>query len=74
MLAAALDITVVAGPMEATSIGNLLSQAWASDEIRSIADGRDLVRSSFELSTYQPQSTRQWSAAKETMRELADNR
>jgi rhamnulokinase len=70
MLAAALDLPVVAGPVEATSVGNLLSQALASGEIHSIADGRALVESSFELSTYYPRSDRQWSAAKDTMREL----
>lgn len=73
MLAAALDLPVVAGPAEATSVGNLLSQAWASGEINSIAEGRRLVKSSFDLSTYHPQSERRWGPAKEKMRELVSN-
>jgi rhamnulokinase len=73
MLAAALDIPVVAGPVEATSIGNLLSQAWASGEITSVAEGRELISSSFDLSTYQPRSERDWNTAKERMRDLVSN-
>lgn len=73
MLADALELPVEAGPIEATSVGNLLTQARAFGAINSIADGRGLVKSSFDLSTYYPCSERNWSSAKERMRELVSN-
>jgi rhamnulokinase len=45
---------VVAGPVEATAIGNVLVQALAIGVIGSIAEGREIVRKSFELVTYDP--------------------
>ena len=44
--------TVYAGPVEATSIGNLLAQMIASGEISNLREGRDCVRRSFEINTY----------------------
>lgn len=47
--------SVVAGPVEATAIGNLLSQLLAAGEIRSLPEGRALVAASFETKEYQPE-------------------
>ena len=41
--------TVVTGPIEATATGNLLCQLLYSDEIKNLADGKALVRRSFEI-------------------------
>jgi rhamnulokinase len=49
--------TVVAGPVEATAIGNVLSQALALGLIGSLADLRAVVRASFALETYLPDPT-----------------
>lgn len=46
--------TVVAGPIEATAIGNVLVQAMARGFVDSIEEARSIVRNSFELETYQP--------------------
>ncbi|MDO8589029.1 MAG: rhamnulokinase family protein [Armatimonadota bacterium] len=46
--------TVVAGPVEATAIGNILMQAIARGEIGSLAEGREIVRNSFPMVTYEP--------------------
>ncbi len=54
---------VVAGPVEATALGNVLVQAIALGHIDSVAAGRALVRRSFELTTYAPQDTAAWDAA-----------
>ncbi len=48
---------VVAGPVEATAIGNILVQAYASGEISGIEEGRAIVRNSFETKTYEPDDT-----------------
>jgi rhamnulokinase len=45
---------VVAGPVEATAIGNLIVQAIALGHLRSLAEGRELIRRSFEVVTYEP--------------------
>ena len=51
---------VVAGPIEATAIGNILLQMVAVGQLRSLAEGRDLVRRSFPVEVYQPQQTTAW--------------
>jgi rhamnulokinase len=51
------DVTgrrVVAGPTEATAIGNVLVQAIGAGVIRNLADGRRIVRESFPVETFQP--------------------
>ena len=59
----ALHCTVVAGPVEATSIGNIIMQLYALGEIRSLADGRALVRRSFETNTFKPEHPGAWDEA-----------
>jgi len=56
----ALHCTVVAGPVEATSIGNLIMQLYALGEIGSLAEGRALVRRSFETKIFKPQNSGAW--------------
>jgi rhamnulokinase len=51
---------VLAGPVEATAIGNVLLQALGLGLIGSLAEGRDLVRRSFELRTFEPKSSQMW--------------
>lgn len=41
--------TVVAGPVEATATGNIIAQMLAYGEIQSLADGKRLIRDSFEI-------------------------
>lgn len=48
--------TVLAGPVEATSIGNALVQALAARRIGTLAEGRELVRRSFPLRSFEPRS------------------
>lgn len=50
--------TVVAGPVEATAIGNILMQAMARGHIGSLQQAREVVRRSFELDTYVPAGSR----------------
>jgi rhamnulokinase len=54
---------VVAGPGEATAAGNALVQAIAGGEIGSLQAGRDLVRRSVPLTTYEPRRTAAWEDA-----------
>ena len=61
---------VVAGPVEATAIGNLLVQAVATGHISSISEGRAIVRQSFDLKTYDPGDQHAWDGAFERYLEL----
>ncbi len=45
---------VVAGPVEATAIGNVLLQAMALGRISGREELREVVRRSFEPKTYEP--------------------
>lgn len=54
---------VVAGPVEATAVGSLLMQAMALGHIRSLAEGRELVRRSFDVTAYEPGQTAGWAEA-----------
>jgi rhamnulokinase len=58
---------VLAGPMEATAIGNVLVQAMALGYIDSLGAGRALVRRSFEVTDYHPRTAQveAWDAAYE---------
>lgn len=65
---------VVAGPVEATAIGNVLLQMLALGEIGSVAEGRQLVRRSFDLETYRPRNHDGWDEAYEQFCSLQQKR
>jgi sugar (pentulose or hexulose) kinase len=58
-----MNCLVVAGPVEAASIGNVVMQLFALGEIRSLAEGRALVRRSFETKIFEPENTGAWDDA-----------
>jgi rhamnulokinase len=66
----ALGIEVVAGPVEATSCGNVITQAIATGHLADLKAGRDLIRRSFDFRIYQPQDTAAWDAAYAAFRKL----
>lgn len=63
---------VLAGPVEATAIGNVLVQALALGVISDLAQARALVHRSFEVAAYQPRDTAGWDEAYERYRRLLD--
>lgn len=67
----AMNRTVVAGPIEATAIGNLVMQAVATGALESIAAGREVVRDSFPMRTFEPENTEAWARAYERFKQLA---
>lgn len=54
------DRPVVAGPIEATAIGNVLTQAIGLGLIASLSQARAVVRRSFEPVTYTPRNPGRW--------------
>ena len=54
---------VVAGPVEATAVGNVLMQATARGRIATLADARAVVARSFPVRTYEPRDASAWDDA-----------
>jgi rhamnulokinase len=61
---------VLAGPVEATAIGNLLVQAIARGDLGSIVEARQVVRASFAVDRYEPQNAAAWDTACEKFSSL----
>ncbi len=59
----ACGLPVVAGPAEATAIGNILVQAIALGHLPSLAAGRELVGASFEMMRFEPRDAGLWGMA-----------
>jgi rhamnulokinase len=62
--AEAAGLPVLAGPEEATLVGNMVVQAMALGEIASLAEAREVVRSSFPVSVYEPGAEPGWEDAR----------
>jgi rhamnulokinase len=56
----AIGIPVVAGPSEATAIGNILQQAMAAGLVKDKEEMRRIVRNSTELETFAPSQEELW--------------
>jgi rhamnulokinase len=56
----ACNRVVLAGPVEATAIGNVLTQAIGVGVLGSLADAREVVRRSFEVRTFTPRNADAW--------------
>jgi rhamnulokinase len=55
--------TVVAGPVEATAIGNIVMQAIGLKHLGSLAEARRVVRTSFTSEIYEPRKAADWNDA-----------
>ena len=60
MTADCTGLDVIAGPDEATAMGNLLMQAYALGELGSLSEMREIVRNSVPTVHYQPNSDSRW--------------
>jgi rhamnulokinase len=63
MTANATGRPVVAGPAEATALGNALVQMIGRGDLRDLAEARALVRASTQPTRYTPQDSAAWDAA-----------
>jgi rhamnulokinase len=68
LTADATGLPVVAGPIEATTIGNLIVQALALGELASLTQARELVARSFPTRHYEPSGD--WSDARNRFQQL----
>jgi rhamnulokinase len=54
LIADKLRISVIAGPEEATTLGNVLMQMMGSGIVKNLTQGRKLIRSSFNVKLFNP--------------------
>ena len=63
--ATATQRPVIAGPLEATAIGNLMVQGLGKGDVASIEEARQVVRQSFQPEIYEPGPVEGWDQAYE---------
>jgi rhamnulokinase len=70
MTADATHRQVVAGPVEATALGNIMTQCLGSGRIQDVLAGREWIRRSAAVKTYQPQNPVAWDEAHDRFLQL----
>jgi len=70
MTADSIGRTVIAGPYEATALGNAIVQFIALGEIGSVAEAREILSKSVEMVHYEPKHVDAWDAAFQRFRDL----
>lgn len=65
-----LGIPVIAGPVEATALGNIVLQLIALGEIVSIEKGREIIAETEKVNKYEQKHTSDWDAAFERFCEI----
>jgi len=66
----AINLPVVAGPDEATAIGNIMMQACGKGQYNSLQEIRKCVHESFELQNFQPEQDDDWNFRYQTFLEM----
>lgn len=59
----ATNTTVVAGPIEATALGNIAVQLLAEKKLKSVKEARAVIANSFNTLTYEPENQKAWDEA-----------
>jgi len=59
----AVGVPVIAGPVEATAVGNLMVQALGLGIIKSLHAALPIIKSSFPIKVYNPQNSGTWDQA-----------
>ena len=67
----ACGVPVVAGPVEATALGNVLVQAQAAGEFASLSELREIVRRSASPKRFNPTAAGEWADAADRLRGLS---
>ena len=68
----ATHLPVIAGPIEATAIGNILMQIVADREVNTLVDVRNIVKNSFNVRIYKPQNEDTWENGYQRFLELKE--
>ncbi len=68
----ASGLPVYAGPAEATSIGNIMMQAYTEGFLQSLTEMREVIRESFEVAVFEPLDQEGWEQAYGRFREILE--
>jgi len=71
MTANACGIPVLAGPAEATVLGNIMAQMIAGGEVAGLKEAREVVRESVEVREYLPEDVEEWQEAYERFESIS---
>ena len=63
LTADAIGVPVIAGPTEASAIGNIMLQAKAMGKVSSLTEIREIIGKSFDVKTYLPSPKLDWDKA-----------
>ena len=66
----ACSLEVIAGPTEATALGNVLVQAITLGDLPDLASARQVVGQSMDVKSFQPKDPASWNVAKTRFKEL----
>jgi rhamnulokinase len=66
----AISRPVWAGPVEASAIGNIVTQFIALGQIKTLQQARTIIKNSFPIKTYEPEASEAWSQAYERFLEI----
>ena len=73
LTADALGLPVIAGPAEATAIGNICCQLIADGKLKDLSAAREMIASSFPVETYKPTHASLYSEASDRFKQLVEN-
>jgi sugar (pentulose or hexulose) kinase len=63
---------VLAGPVEATALGNIAVQMLATGAAASLADARDIINHSFPAVPYEPADSERWDGEYRRFRDVVE--
>ncbi len=66
----ACGVEVIAGPTEATALGNVLVQAITLGDLPDLTSARQVVAQSMDMESFQPEDSAVWDTAKTRFKEL----
>ncbi len=64
--------TVIAGPVEATALGNVAMQMLATGAVTSLAEARAIIDRSFPVERFEPAETDRWEPHYQRFREYLE--
>ncbi len=68
----ACGVPVIAGPVEATALGNVLVQAMAAGDVSTLSEIREIVRRSESITEFHPKNADGWSDAWERFKKICE--
>ena len=72
LVADATGRVVIAGPVEATALGNLAMQLLATGQVATLEEARDIIERSFPVERFEPENTKGWEPAYRRFRDYVE--